>query len=398
MSLSKCVNRIEDSITLAISAKAKAMKAEGIDVVGLSAGEPDFDTPDHIKQAAIKAINDGITKYTPAAGLPALRKAIAEKFKRDNGLPYKPEETIVGCGAKHSVFVAVMALIDESDEAIIPTPYWVSYPEMVKVAAGKPVIVETTPESGLKLTPEQLQEAITPKTKLLILNSPSNPSGMVYTREELKALAEVLANTSIWVISDEIYEKILYDGATHHSIAALNPEVFKRTVTVNGVSKTYSMTGWRIGYSGGPLEVIKAMGKLQSQEISNPCSIAQMATIEALTGPQDCVDMMVKAFDERRRYLVGRLNSMEGVTCVSPRGAFYAFPDFSAHYGKSFNGKPIDGSVDMCNFLLEEMKVAAVPGEGFGADNHLRLSYAASLEALEKALDRIQQGLARLSA
>lgn len=398
MSLSKCVNRIEDSITLAISAKAKAMKAEGIDVVGLSAGEPDFDTPDHIKQAAIKAINDGITKYTPAAGLPALRKAIAEKFKRDNDLSYKPEETIVGCGAKHSVFVAVMALVDESDEAIIPTPYWVSYPEMVKVTGGKPVIVETTAESGLKLTPEQLQEAITPKTKLLILNSPSNPSGMVYTREELETLAEVLAGTSVWVISDEIYEKILYDGATHHSIAALNPEVFKRTVTVNGVSKTYAMTGWRIGYSGGPLEVIKAMGKLQSQETSNPCSISQMATIEALTGPQDCVDMMVKAFDERRRYLVGRLNSMEGVTCVSPQGAFYAFPDFSAHYGKSFNGQRIAGSVDMCKFLLEEMKVAAVPGEGFGADNHLRISYAASLEALEKALDRVEQGLAKLSA
>ncbi len=397
MSLSRCVSRIEDSITLAISAKAKAMKAEGIDLVGLSAGEPDFDTPDHIKQAAIKAINEGITKYTPAAGLPVLRKAIAEKFERDNNLFYKPEEIIVGCGAKHSVFTAVIALIDESDETIIPTPYWVSYPEMVKAAGGNPVIVETTPESGLKLTPEQLKEAITSKTKLLILNSPSNPSGMVYTRAELEALAEVLAQTSIYVISDEIYEKILYDGATHHSIAALNPEVFKRTITINGVSKTYSMTGWRIGYSGGPLEVIKAMSKLQSQETSNACSISQMASLEAITGPQDCVEMMVKAFDERRRYLVGRLNAMEGVSCVSPQGAFYAFPDFSAHYGKSFNGKPLSGSVDLCNFLLEEMKVAAVPGAGFGTDNHLRLSYAASLEALEKALDRVEQGLARLS-
>jgi len=398
VSLSKCVNRIEDSITLAISAKAKAMKAEGQDVVGLSAGEPDFDTPDHIKQAAIKAINDGITKYTPAAGLPALRKAVAEKFAGDNGLSYKPEEVIVGCGAKHSVFVAVMALVDEGDEVIIPTPYWVSYPEMVKVAGGNPLIVETTPESGLKLTPGQLRETLTPKTKVLILNSPSNPSGMVYTGEELEALAEVLADTSVYVISDEIYEKILYDGASHHSIAALDPEVFKRTITINGVSKTYSMTGWRIGYAAGPLEVIKAMGKLQSQETSNPCSISQMAALEAITGPKDCVAMMVKAFDERRRYLVGRLNSMEGVSCVSPQGAFYAFPDFSAHYGKSFNGKPIAGSVDLCSFLLEEMKVAAVPGEGFGADAHLRISYAASLEALEKALDRVEQGLARLSA
>ncbi|MFC1614841.1 pyridoxal phosphate-dependent aminotransferase [Gemmatimonadota bacterium] len=398
MSLSKLINRVEDSITLAISAKAKAMKAEGIDVIGLSAGEPDFDTPEHIKQAGIKAINDGVTKYTPAAGLPALRKAIAQKFENDNGLSYKPEEIIVGCGAKHSVFTAVIALIDEGDEVIIPTPYWVSYPEMVKVAAGTPVIVETTGESNLKLTPEQLQEAITPKTKLLILNSPSNPSGMVYTKEELQALADVLAKTDVYVISDEIYEKILYDNATHHSIAGLDSELFKRTITINGVSKTYSMTGWRIGYSAGPLEVIKAMGKLQSQETSNPCSISQMATIEAITGSQDCVKMMVEAFDQRRRYLVDRLNKMQGVSCVNPQGAFYAFPDFSGNFGKSFDGKRISGSVDMCNFLLDEMKVAAVPGAGFGADKHLRLSYAASLESLEKALDRIEQGLARLSA
>jgi aspartate aminotransferase len=397
MSLSKCVSRIEQSITLAITAKAKAMKAEGIDVISMSAGEPDFDTPDNIKQAAIKAINDGITKYTPAVGLPALRKAVAEKFEKDNGLSYKPEETIVNCGAKHSVFVAIMALVDEGDEVIIPTPYWVSYPEMVKVPGGKPVIVETLPENELKLTAEQLREAVTPRTKALIMNSPSNPSGMVYTRDELLALAEVLRELEIYTISDEIYEKILYDGAEHYSIASLDPKVFSRTITINGVSKSYSMTGWRIGYAGGPLEVIKAMGKLQSQETSNPCSISQMATIEALTGPQNSVGIMVKAFDERRTYLVDRMNSMEGVTCVKPKGAFYVFPDFSAHYGKSANGKVINGSVDLSNYLLEEMKVGVVPGAGFGADANLRISYATSMDAIKKALARIEEGLKALS-
>jgi len=397
MSVSKCVSRIEQSITLAITAKAKAMKAEGIDVISMSAGEPDFDTPDNIKQAAIKAINDGITKYTPAVGLPALRKAVAEKFEKDNGLSYKPEETIVNCGAKHSEFVAIMALVDEGDEVIIPTPYWVSYPEMVKVAGGKPVIVETLPENELKLTAEQLREAVTPRTKALIMNSPSNPSGMVYTRDELLALVEVLRELEIYTISDEIYEKILYDGAEHYSIASLDPKVFSRTITINGVSKSYSMTGWRIGYAAGPLEVIKAMGKLQSQETSNPCSISQMATIEALTGPQDSVGIMVKAFDERRTYIVDSLNSMEGVTCVKPKGAFYAFPDFSAHYGKSANGKVINGSVDLSSYLLEEMKVGVVPGAGFGADAHLRISYATSMDAIKKALARIEEGLKAFS-
>ena len=397
MSVSKCVSRIEQSITLAITAKAKAMKAEGIDVVGMSAGEPDFDTPDNIKQAAIKAINDGITKYTPSSGLPALRKAVADKFQKDNGLNYKPEEIIVNCGAKHSVFLAIMALVDEGDEVIIPTPYWVSYPEMVKVAGGTPVIVEALPENELKLTAEQLREAVTPRTKALIVNSPSNPSGMVYTRDELLDLVEVLRETEIYTISDEIYEKILYDGAEHHSIASLDPQVFSRTITINGVSKSYSMTGWRIGYAAGPLEVIKAMGKLQSQETSNPCSISQMATIEALTGPQDSVGMMVKAFDERRTYLVDRLNSMEGVSCVKPKGAFYVFPDFSAHYGKSANGKVIKGSVELSSYLLEEMKVGVVPGAGFGTDANLRISYATSMEAIKKALTRIEEGLKALS-
>ncbi|MFH1068840.1 MAG: pyridoxal phosphate-dependent aminotransferase [Candidatus Glassbacteria bacterium] len=398
MSVSQMVSRIEESITLAITAKAKAMKAKGIDVVGLSAGEPDFDTPDNIKQAAIKAIQDGITKYTPSAGVPALREAIVEKFKKDNGLTYAPEQIIVGSGAKHSVLIAILATVNKGDEVIIPTPYWVSYPEMVKIADGKPVIVKTTGDSEYKITAGQLQKAITPRTRMLILNSPSNPSGMVYTREELTALVKVLKGKDIYVISDEIYEKLLYDGAVHYSIAALDQEVFQKTITINGVSKSYSMTGWRIGYAAGPVDVVKAMNKLQSQEISNPCSISQMAAIEALRGPQDSVAMMVKAFDERRRYLVDRLNSMDGVSCVKPLGAFYAFPDFSAHYGKkTAGGKTITGSVDLSNYLLEEKRVGVVPGAGFGSDANLRISYATSMAAIQKALDRIEEGLKTLA-
>ncbi|MBW7995427.1 MAG: pyridoxal phosphate-dependent aminotransferase [Candidatus Glassbacteria bacterium] len=397
MSVSQCVSRIEPSITLAITAKAKAMKAEGIDVVGLSAGEPDFDTPDNIKQAAIKAINDGFTKYTPAVGIPPLRQAIAEKFKKDNGLDYALEQVIVNCGAKHSVFLAVMALVDPGDEVIIPAPYWVSYPEMTKAAGGTPVIVETTAESEYKITAQQLKDATTPKSRLLILNSPSNPSGMVYSRQELTELAEVLRDSSVYVISDEIYEKILYDGAEHVSIATLDEEVFSRTIVINGASKCYSMTGWRIGYAAGPLDVIKGMGKLQSQETSNPTSISQVAALEALQGPQDSVAMMVRAFDERRKYLVGRLNSIDGVSCIMPRGAFYAFPDFSAYHGRSADGKKIGGSVGLSDYLLEKSHVAVVPGGGFGLDANQRLSYATSMEMLEKALDRIEEGLAALS-
>jgi aspartate aminotransferase len=301
---------------------------------------------------------------------------------------------MVNNGAKHSVFLAVLATVDPGDEVIIPTPYWVSYPDMVKVANGKPVIVETTAGNEYKISAAQLEKAITKKTKLFILNSPSNPSGMVYTRQELLELAAVLKKHEIYVISDEIYEKILYDGAEHISIASLDPDVFKRTITINGVSKSYSMTGWRIGYASGPLDVIKGMGKLQSQETSNPTSISQAATLEALTGPQDSVAMMVRAFDERRKYLVGRLNAIEGVSCIMPRGAFYAFPDFSYYHGRTgVDGKKIDGSVALSDYLLAHSHVAVVPGGGFGSDANQRLSYATSMQALEKALDRIEEGL-----
>ncbi|HID95885.1 MAG TPA: pyridoxal phosphate-dependent aminotransferase [Candidatus Latescibacteria bacterium] len=396
MLISRNIQRIKPSVTLAITARAKAMLAEGIDVVSLSAGEPDFDTPQNIKDAAIRAINQGFTKYTPATGILELRKAICKKFERDNGLAYDPSQVIVSCGGKHSIYLAILALVDEGDEVIIPRPYWVSYPEQVRIAGGNPVVLTPTKENGLKVSPQDLRSALTSRTKLLILNSPSNPSGIVYTRDELAALAEVVLEAGIYVLSDEIYEKIIYDGARHCSIASLVEGMVERTVVVNGVSKSYSMTGWRIGYAAGPEAVISAMGKIQSQETSNSCSIAQMAALEALTGPQDSVGAMIEAFDRRRRYIVDRLNSIEGISCPVPQGAFYVFPDVSSYYGFFHKGKRIEDSVDFCEFLLDEMKVACVPGAGFGMDTNIRLSYATSLENIEKAMDRIEEGLKKL--
>lgn len=393
MQFSRKVQQMEPSVTLAVSAKAKAMRAEGADVVALSAGEPDFDTPQNIKDAAIRAIQEGATKYTPAAGTPELRKAVCAAMERDRGLTYDPAEAIVSCGAKQSLFIATLSLVDEGDEAIVPVPYWVTYPEQVKLAGGRPIILHP---QDLKITPEELRDAITSRTKLLILNSPSNPSGAVYTKEELEALADVILGTDAWVLADEIYGRILYDGAEHHSIATLRPGMRDRTIVIDGMSKTYAMTGWRIGYAVGPAEAISMMGKIQSQETSNPCSIAQAAALEALTGPQESVGEMVNAFDQRRRYMVDRLNAMDGVSCAMPKGAFYAFPNVSASYGKSVDGIKIEGSVDLCDFLLEEMKVACVPGAGFGSDTNIRLSYATSSENIEKGLDRLEEGLKRL--
>jgi len=395
--ISRYVRGVKPSVTLAVTAKAKEMRSKGIDVVSLSAGEPDFDTPPNVKEAAIKAIEEGFTKYTPAVGIPKLREAICRKLEADNGLKYDASEVIVNCGGKHSVYLAVQVLVGEGDEVIIPAPYWVSYPPQVVLAGGKPVVIETRRDNGLKMTPEELRSAITSKTKLLILNSPSNPSGAVYTREELEAIADVVLEAGIYVISDEIYEKITYDGLKHYSIASVRPGMKERTVVINGVSKPYSMTGWRIGYAAGPKEIISAMGTVQSQQTSNPCSIAQMAALEAITGPQDCVSEMVRAFDERRRYIVSRLEAMEGVWCPVPQGAFYVFPDLSSVYGSSYDGRRIEGSVDLCNFLLEEERVACVPGAGFGMDAHIRISYAASMEDIEKGIDRIEEGLRKLS-
>jgi len=389
--LSKRVSLISPSPTLAITAMAKRMKAEGIDVIGFGAGEPDFGTPAHIKNAAKKALDEGFTKYTPASGMLELKEAICRKLEDDNGLYYEPDEILVSCGAKHSIFNAVFALCDEGDEVILPSPYWVSYPEMIKVAGAKSVIIKTTQENNFKITPRQMREAVSSNTKLFILNSPSNPTGMVYTKDELKAISEILVEAGIYCISDEIYEKIIYDGQEHISIASLGPKMKELTIVVNGVSKTYSMTGWRIGYAAGPKKLIQAMSNLQSHSTSNPTSISQMAAISALQGPQDEVGKMVSEFKNRRDYIVERLNKISGISYLKPQGAFYVFPDISRIIGKSFNGQVIKNSVSLAQLLLSEARVAVVPGAAFGADEYLRLSYATSKENIREGLDRIEE-------
>ncbi len=397
MLISQNVSMVKPSITLAVSAKAKAMKAEGIDVIALSAGEPDFNTPQHICDAGISAIQSGFTRYTPASGIIELKKAVCEKFSRDNGLKYEPSQVIINCGAKHSVFLTVFALTSPGDEVLVPSPYWVSYYDMVKLAGGKPVVIEGKSENNLKITPEQLKNAITKNTKLLIFNSPSNPSGMIYSKKEMISLAEVIVEYGIYVLSDEIYEKLIYDGKKHVSIASLSDEMFKQTITVNGVSKSYSMTGWRIGYAAGAEEIINAMGTVQCQETSNPCSISQKAALAALTGSQDFLEQWVDEFSKRRLYIIDRLNSLDGVSCITPEGAFYVFPDVSSFYGKSYNGTVIDGSAAFCEYMLNEQHIALVPGVGFGADAYVRISYAVSMENIEKAIDRFENGLKGLN-
>jgi len=396
MALSRKVATVQPSITLAISARAKAMKAQGADVIALSAGEPDFGTPRHIRDAGIEAINSGFTTYTPASGIAELKEAVREKFRRDNGLDYSASQVMINCGAKHSVFLAVFALAGEGDEVLVPAPYWVSYPEMVRLAGATPVVLGCAEERGLKLTPGELERAITPKTKMLVLNSPSNPTGMVYSEAELRALAEVLSGTGVYVISDEIYEMLVYDGVNHVSFAALSPDAYGRTITVNGVSKAFCMTGWRIGYAAGPEEVIKGMGTVQSQETSNPCSISQKAALAALGGGYDFLAPMLAEFDRRRRFIVDRLNGMPGVSCIEPKGGFYVFPNVSGLYGGRSGGKAIDGSVAFCEYMLNELHIAIVPGAGFGADGNVRISYAVSMESLETALDRFEAGIRAL--
>ncbi|WP_413171902.1 pyridoxal phosphate-dependent aminotransferase [Anabaena azotica] len=382
MKLAARVSQVTPSITLAIAAKAKAMKAEGIDVCSFSAGEPDFDTPAHIKAAAAKALDEGKTKYGPAAGEPKLREAIARKLKTDNGLDYKAENVLVTNGGKHSLYNLIVALIDPGDEVIIPAPYWLSYPEMVTLVGGKSVIVETDASTGYKITPEQLKKAITPKTKLFILNSPSNPTGMVYTPEEIKALAKVIVDADILVVSDEIYEKILYDGAEHISIGSLGQEIFSRTLISNGFAKGYSMTGWRLGYLAGPVEIIKAASTIQGHSTSNVCTFAQYGAIAALESSQDCVEEMRQAFAKRRQVMFERLNAIPGLSCPKPDGAFYLFPDISKTGLKS---------LEFCNALLEAHQVAVIPGVAFGADNNIRLSYATDMATIEKGMDRLDK-------
>ncbi|HEY3346095.1 MAG TPA: pyridoxal phosphate-dependent aminotransferase [Nitrospirota bacterium] len=397
MSLAKRVQSIKPSPTLAVDAKAKAMKAQGIDVIGFGAGEPDYDTPQNIKDAAIKAIQGGFTKYTPVGGTDELKDAIINKLKTDNGLEYSRAEVIVSTGAKHTLYNIAQALFGPGDEIIIPAPYWVSYPDQALLNEATPVIVQTKEEDGFVLRPEAFEAAITPKTKALILNSPSNPTGLGYGKEALEAIAGIAVKHGIFVISDEIYEKLVFEGFKHVSIASLSPEIKALTLTVNGLSKSHAMTGWRMGYAAGPKEIISAMTNIQSQSTSNTCSITQKAAVEALNGPQDAVETMRLEFDKRRKYIVGRLNAIPGVVCPTPKGAFYAFPRVSSYFGKSFEDKAINGSSDLAAYLLDNAKVAVVAGEAFGAEGYIRLSYATSMANIEKGIDRIAAALAALS-
>lgn len=394
--ISTRAKQISPSPTLAISAKAKQMQAEGIDVVSFGAGEPDFDTPEHIKQAACKSLEAGFTKYTPTSGTPDLKKAICEKLKKDNGLDYAPANIIVSLGAKHSIYNAALATIDAGDEVIIPAPYWVSYPEIVKMAEGKPVYVETDESTGFTMPIEALRKALTPKTRMLILNSPSNPTGGVYDRKQIEQIAELAVEKGFYVLSDEIYEKIIYDGREHVSIASLGEDIRKLTITVNGFSKAFSMTGWRLGYVAAEKDIVSAMDAIQSHSASNMVSFTLPAGVAALNGPQEVVDEMVAEFDKRRKHIVERLNAIDGITCLMPGGAFYVFPNVSGLYGRSVNGQRIESSDALADFLLAEANVAVVAGSGFGADDYVRLSYATSMQSIDKGLDRIAEAVSKL--
>ncbi|MDR0533443.1 MAG: pyridoxal phosphate-dependent aminotransferase [Verrucomicrobiales bacterium] len=382
MDISERVSKLTPSLTLAVDAKAKAMKAEGVDVIGFGAGEPDFDTPEHIKAAAMGFLEAGFTKYTPSSGIPELRAAISEKLKKENNLDYDPSQIIVNCGAKHSCYNALLAVLNPGDEVLIPAPYWVSYPEMVKLAGGEPVIVPTTAENGYKLTPELFREYTSPLTKVVIINSPGNPTGVVYTENELAALAEVALEDDIYILSDEIYEKLIYDGAKHSSIASFSKEVYELTLTVNGFSKPYSMTGWRLGYVAAPKNVAKAIDSLQSHSTSNPTSFAQKGALAAYKGPQDCVDEMLAEYTKRRARVIELLDDISKLSYVKPNGAFYFLIDIS---------KTGMGSVEFSEKLLEQQKVAVVPGVAFGDDNTIRISYATSLDNIEQGLARIKK-------
>ncbi|MDB6124447.1 MAG: aspartate/tyrosine/aromatic aminotransferase [Pedosphaera sp.] len=373
---------LSSSLTLAIDSKAKQMKADGLDVVGFGVGEPDFDTPQHIKDACIKALNEGFTKYTAASGIPELRQAIADKFKRDNGLTYKPSQIIVSCGGKHSCYNVILATCEEGDEVIIPAPYWLSYPEMVKLAGATPVIVQTTDKTEFKVTPEQLRAAITPRTRLFVLNSPSNPTGSLYSRAEIKALGDICVEKGILIMSDEIYEKLVYDGAEHVSVASFSQAHYDHTIIVHGFAKAYSMTGWRLGITAAPEPIAKAIDAIQSHSTSNPTSFAQKGAVAALNGPQDHLKTWLAEYAKRRMFAYEKLNSIPGISCVNAKGAFYLFPNIS---------KLGLNSTDFCAKLLEQEKVAAVPGIAFGTDEYIRISYATSMANLEKGLERIER-------
>ncbi|MBM4025199.1 MAG: pyridoxal phosphate-dependent aminotransferase [Planctomycetes bacterium] len=394
MKVSQRAKAVAPSATLAVTNRAKELKDQGIDVVGFGAGEPDFDTPDYIKEAAIKALKEGKTKYTPASGIPELRAAIAKKLETENGLKYKPEQIVVNIGGKHSVYEAMQAVLDPGDEVLLPAPYWVTYPEAAGLAGATVKVLETDKSNSYKITPDQLKKAIGPKSAMLILNSPSNPGGFTYTPDELRALAKVLEGTNVAVMSDEIYEKLIYGDTKFISFAALSEDAFNRTLTLNGLSKTYSMTGWRLGYTAGPVDVLKAMARLQDHMTSNPVTFAQYAAIAAM-GPQsaEAIEKMRIEFEKRARYMTDRLRAMKGVECTEPTGAFYCFPDVSAHYGRTFGGLKITGSMDFAKALLEQANVAVVPGLPFGCDKNIRLSFATSMAQITKGLDRMEKWL-----
>ncbi|KQC09111.1 MAG: aspartate aminotransferase [Smithella sp. SDB] len=397
MKLSSRVAKIKPSETLAISAKVNALRAQGRDVIGFAAGEPDFDTPVHIKRAAIKAIEAGFTKYTPVSGTDELKDAVAEKLRRDNDLEYKRSQIVVSCGAKHTLYNLAQVLFDHGDEVIIPAPYWVSYPDIVALAGGHSVIVNTQEKDGFKMKPEQLKSAITKHTKAVIINSPSNPTGAAYTPEELKSIAAVLLDKDILIISDDIYEKIFYAEFPFTNIATCEPKLKDRIIVVNGVSKTYAMTGWRIGYAAGPEEIVAAMNKIQSQNTSNPTSIAQKAAVEALCGDQKIVGKMVSEFRKRKDYIVHALEQIPGIKCFSPEGAFYVFPNVSEIYGRFYKNRKITNSIELIDYLLDEANVAAVPGAAFGSDKHIRLSYATSMKNIEEGIKRIKEAVSKLA-
>ena len=397
MKLSQFTRQLKPSETLAISTKAKALRAQGRNIIDFGLGEPDFATPSNIIRAAEHAMAEGFTKYTPPAGLPALRQAIASKLKRENDLDYAPEEIIVSCGAKQALYNVAMVLLDAGDEVLIPGPYWVTYPTQVLLAGGTPVIIPTTVADDFKITGDMLRRYLTPKTKGIILNSPCNPTGAVYTPAELEDLARVLLDTDLFIITDEIYEHIIYDGLKQISIATLDPALKARSIVVNGFSKSYAMTGWRLGYCAGPREVIEMCDRLQSQSTSNATSFAQVAGIEALSGPQESVLAMAQAFEQRRNFVVQRLNAIPGITSNTPHGAFYIFPNIAALFGRRAQGKPLSTAAAVADYLLEAAGVAVVPGDAFGDDHYMRISYASSMAELEDGLGRIDQAVQQLA-
>lgn len=391
MAISEIIKKIKPSATLALSSKVKELKSKGISVVGFGAGEPDFDTPEEIKSSAIESLKSGFTKYTPTSGIPELKEAICEKLSRENNIDYSPQQILVSCGAKQVIFNCLQALCNDGDEVLIPSPYWLSYPEQVTFARGRSVFIESSDQNNFKITGNDIERNITEKTKVLIINSPSNPTGSLYTKEELYEIVQPAVNAGLYIISDEIYEKIIYDGEKHVSPASFGQEFFEKLITVNGFSKAFSMTGWRIGYAAGPIDIIKAATLVQDHSTSGPNSFTQKAAITALQGDQKATIDMVKEFDKRRKYIVERLNNIEGITCILPKGAFYVFPNISDLYTRDICGQKVNNSVDLANLILDKAKTAFVPGICFGSDLHLRISYATSMENIKEGMDRLER-------